>query len=1586
MKKRHRYRVPKRFLCAALTAALICQLFGLPALGAEGTAGSGGCAHVHGESCGYIQAEEGTPCKHELGHHDESCGGLPDSGGPDVPAPIVAAAFDEPEPAAYEIIAGDELPALPETLQATDADGAPLTIEDVTWEAEGFDANTPGEYMFTAKLPEGYKAAPEIGAPQITVTVKEAMNTLDFTSFAVGNTVTVNGLNYNILSMPAGETHGTVEVGNNEGYTGNNLSIPAEITVSGDAQNDGAYNVVGISNGAFWKCASLTGTLTIPASIKSIGDVAFRGTDISGTLTIPASVTDIGDSAFSGCSGITGLELPANGNLKTIGGSAFKGTGIRGTLTIPAGVIDIDGLAFYGCSGITGLELPANGNLKTIGGSAFFETGISGTLTISASVTDIGGLAFSNCSGITGLELPQSGSLKTIGEYAFERTGISGTLTIPASAINISGFNGCAGITEIIFSESGNLKTIGISAFDGTGISGRLTIPKSVTSIDESAFSNCSGITGLELPANGNLKTIGKYAFMGTGISGTLTIPKNVTSIGMEAFYDLTGLTKLVLPESGSLKTIGDSAFERTGISGTLTIPASIKTIGMVAFGSCSKITVLVLPSSGSLSIDKSAFSDTGISGTLTIPAGVASIGERAFFKCGDITALVLPDSGSLSIGEMAFRLTGIKGTLTIPAGVTSIGEYAFSDTGISGTLTVSSSVKSIGNSAFINCGGITGLELPSSGSLSIGEYAFERTGISGTLTILKGVVSIGPRAFDSCTGITALDLSDFTGSIGEMAFLNCNSLAAVTFGQTAAPELPGKAFLNVKEEGTIYYPQGATGYEKLLAGGLAKWQLADFEPHTVTMGTATGGSATASQYTAQAGTVITVTAQPEGNYDFTKWTVSHSVTWVGGTNETSPVAKFTMPDGDVTVTPVFAKVRYDISGKVTINGNPATQKVPIKVQKVAIPLPAVYTDAGGNYKISGLGNGIYLLSVENFTMNGVTYNGSGSVQISNGDATLDIALKSSAVQKAVKFTGLTANGSATETTTELTMTFDTPVDLNKDQIAISGTGVTVTKGTLTDSDSKKTWTLTLTNIQIADSTSAAMKVKLNLPDTYVLTPTEKTVTVYQTAATVPGAPTDLKAEAGDKQVKLTWTAPASDGGSEITRYEVSMNGGTWKATGGTTTTYTVTGLTNGTEYTFQVRAVNEKGAGAASDEVKATPAAATYTLTVINGTDSTNKGPYIEGARVSIKADNAPAGYRFDKWVSLDGGRFENDQSAETIFIMPGADVKIEAIFIKKTDPGHSHTFDSTWSFDGNSHWHACTAGDGARSGQAAHTASNWMIDKPATETEAGSQYKECTVCHYVLLRETIAPTGPTYSLHTLEDPDTGVKVSGYFTNDAVLVVKDRLLHAKNTCDVCDDIRARQDKGELIVLFDIDLKSGGYTGDLDVQIPVDAKYNGQTVLLLHCKDKVLESRIVTVSGGIAKGTFSSLSPFAAAVRPGGAPAITGLPKDYALLVGQSVSWTPAPAGGTWSYGKNLLKMTKEGDTYTFKALKTGKATATYTVDGVPFTVNIAINSATIPQTGDLFDPRPYVLLMLAALAGCIVLLLYRKRNTKRHG
>jgi subtilisin family serine protease len=69
----------------------------------------------------------------------------------------------------------------------------------------------------------------------------------------------------------------------------------------------------------------------------------------------------------------------------------------------------------------------------------------------------------------------------------------------------------------------------------------------------------------------------------------------------------------------------------------------------------------------------------------------------------------------------------------------------------------------------------------------------------------------------------------------------------------------------------------------------------------------------------------------------------------------------------------------------------------------------------------------------------------------------------------------------------------------------------------------------------------------------------------------VPGAPTGVTATRGDSQVVLTWSAPASDGGSAITGYKVyrgtSSGGETLLTTVGNVTAFTDTGLTNGTTY-----------------------------------------------------------------------------------------------------------------------------------------------------------------------------------------------------------------------------------------------------------------------------------------------------------------------------------------------------------------------------------------------------------------------------------
>ena len=79
-----------------------------------------------------------------------------------------------------------------------------------------------------------------------------------------------------------------------------------------------------------------------------------------------------------------------------------------------------------------------------------------------------------------------------------------------------------------------------------------------------------------------------------------------------------------------------------------------------------------------------------------------------------------------------------------------------------------------------------------------------------------------------------------------------------------------------------------------------------------------------------------------------------------------------------------------------------------------------------------------------------------------------------------------------------------------------------------------------------------------------------------------------MTATAGNADAKVTWTAPSANGGSAITGYTVTASPGGKTATAGTTTSATVTGLTNGTSYTFTVKATNAAGTGAASAASKA--------------------------------------------------------------------------------------------------------------------------------------------------------------------------------------------------------------------------------------------------------------------------------------------------------------------------------------------------------------------------------------------------------------
>ena len=92
---------------------------------------------------------------------------------------------------------------------------------------------------------------------------------------------------------------------------------------------------------------------------------------------------------------------------------------------------------------------------------------------------------------------------------------------------------------------------------------------------------------------------------------------------------------------------------------------------------------------------------------------------------------------------------------------------------------------------------------------------------------------------------------------------------------------------------------------------------------------------------------------------------------------------------------------------------------------------------------------------------------------------------------------------------------------------------------------------------------------------------------VSVTPSTVPNAPTNVQGTHGNTQVSLTWSAPADNGGATITYYTANYStDGTNYTPFGTTfsgTSGTVTGLTNGTAYTFKVSAHNLNGDSALS-------------------------------------------------------------------------------------------------------------------------------------------------------------------------------------------------------------------------------------------------------------------------------------------------------------------------------------------------------------------------------------------------------------------
>ncbi|MFB9751156.1 fibronectin type III domain-containing protein [Paenibacillus hodogayensis] len=140
------------------------------------------------------------------------------------------------------------------------------------------------------------------------------------------------------------------------------------------------------------------------------------------------------------------------------------------------------------------------------------------------------------------------------------------------------------------------------------------------------------------------------------------------------------------------------------------------------------------------------------------------------------------------------------------------------------------------------------------------------------------------------------------------------------------------------------------------------------------------------------------------------------------------------------------------------------------------------------------------------------------------------------------------------------------------------------------------------------------------------------------TKLVAPDAPTGVTATAGNEQATVSFTLPAYNGGREITGYKVTANPDAFTETGQITATGTdspivVTGLTNGTTYSFTVVATNSQGDSVASAPASATPQVPAPGAPVLQSTagdgQATLKWNLVNGATgYKIFQSNAPGTY----------------------------------------------------------------------------------------------------------------------------------------------------------------------------------------------------------------------------------------------------------------------------------------------------------------------------------------------------------------------